>query len=100
MNWAALERTLWRAARAAPPDDRVPYAFEQRVMARLKALEPVDPWRLWTRVWWRASIPCVAISLLLGLWWVGMGRELADAGLAGDLEAVVYAGLTQPTESP
>ena len=35
MNLAELERKLIAAARANPPSDRVPYAFEKRIMARL-----------------------------------------------------------------
>ena len=37
MNLAELERKLIAAARANPPSDRVPYAFEKRIMARLAA---------------------------------------------------------------
>ena len=36
MNLAELETKLIAAARCHPPGDRVPYAFEQRVMARLR----------------------------------------------------------------
>ena len=40
MNLAELERKLIAAARANPPSDRVPYAFEKRIMARLAARSP------------------------------------------------------------
>ena len=37
MNIAELQKKLLAAARANPPGDRVPYAFEKRVMALLAA---------------------------------------------------------------
>ena len=68
MNLAELERKLMAAARANPPSDRVPYAFEKRIMARLAARPLADGWELWGRALWRAAGPCVAIMLLLGAW--------------------------------
>ena len=68
MNLAELERKLIAAARANPPSDRVPYAFEKRIMARLAARPMADDWELWARALWRAAAPCVAIMVLLGAW--------------------------------
>jgi hypothetical protein len=68
MNLAQLERKLIAAARANTPSDRVPYAFEKRIMARLAAQPARDEWALWARALWRAAAPCVAIMLLLGAW--------------------------------
>lgn len=68
MNLAELEEKLVAAARATPPGDRVPYAFEKRIMARLAARPVVDDWALWARALWRAAAPCAAIMLLLGAW--------------------------------
>ncbi len=68
MNLAELERKLIAAARANPPSDRVPYAFEKRILARLPARPLADGWELWGRALWRAAAPCVAIMLLLGAW--------------------------------
>ncbi len=68
MKWTALEAKLIKAARASLVEDRVPYAFEKRIMARVAALAPVDPLGLWARALWRAAIPCIGIALLLGLW--------------------------------
>ena len=53
MNLAELERKLIAAARANPPSDRVPYAFEKRIMARLAAWPVADSWALWARALWR-----------------------------------------------
>jgi hypothetical protein len=68
MNLAELERKLIAAARANPPGDRVPYAFEKRIMARLAVRPAVDHWALWARALWRAAALCVAVMLLLGAW--------------------------------
>ncbi len=64
----ALEKKLIRAARAAVVEDRVPYAFEKRIMARLAATAPLDLLGLWGRALWRAAIPCIVTALLLGVW--------------------------------
>ena len=68
MNIAELQKKLLAAARANPPGDRVPYAFEKRVMALLAARTATDPLALWVRGLWRAAMSCVAIALLLGVW--------------------------------
>ena len=63
-----LQSKLIRAARREPLQDRVPYAFEKRIMARLAALQPVNPWALWGRPLWRAALSCVALTVLCGIW--------------------------------
>jgi hypothetical protein len=68
MNLAQLERKLIATARANPPSDRVPYAFEKRILACLAAQPILDRWELWGRALWRAAAPCIAIMLLLGAW--------------------------------
>jgi len=67
MNIAELHKKLLAAARANPPGDHVPYAFEKRVTALLAA-RAADPLALWVRGLWRAAVSCVAITLLLGAW--------------------------------
>lgn len=66
MNLAELERRLLAAARAHPPGDAVPYAFEQRILARLKAAPAADPLAFWARALWRGALSCLAVVLLLG----------------------------------
>ena len=68
MKLAELEQKLVAAARANPPSDRVPYAFEKRIMARLAAGPVMDGCAQWARALWRAAAPCAAIMLLLGAW--------------------------------
>jgi anti-sigma-K factor RskA len=67
-DWQALQRKLIAAARANPPADSVPYAFEKRVMALLAARSATDHLAVWVRGFWRAAVSCVAIALLLGAW--------------------------------
>jgi len=69
MKLAELERKLIAAAKANPPSDHVPYAFEKRIMAQLLQARPLrDHWGQWAGALWRATVPCVAIMLLLSAW--------------------------------
>jgi hypothetical protein len=68
MNLDQLGHKLIKVARMTPADDRVPYAFEKRVLARLKACTPLDIWSFWAHALWRATAPCVAVALLLSAW--------------------------------
>jgi anti-sigma-K factor RskA len=65
MKLAELQKKLLAAARAHPPADRVPWAFEQRVLAQLRAKPAADASTLWARALWRAVIPCVAVMVML-----------------------------------
>ena len=68
MNIAELQQKLLAAARADIPDDRVPYAFEKRVLALLASRARADKWIFWTRGLWQAAASCAAIAILLGAW--------------------------------
>jgi hypothetical protein len=82
MNIAGLQQKLLAAARANPPGDRVPYAFEKRVMTLLAARPAIDPLALWVRGFWQAAVSCAAIALLFGVW---AFVHPAAANNAGDL---------------
>jgi hypothetical protein len=58
-------RKLLKAARAVPPDTRVPYAFEQRIMAQLEGLKPEDSWVLWGQALWRGAVFCLTLAVLV-----------------------------------
>ena len=102
MNLAELERKLIAAARTHAPSDRVPYAFEKRIMAHL-AIRPMrDHWELWGRALWRAAAPCVAIMVLLGAWsFFGSQSSTGTTDLSQDLEQTLLAVVDQdqPTDS-
>jgi len=65
MNTEELRKRLLAAARANPPSEHVPLAFERRILAHLTAKPAVDLAALWARALWRAAIPCVAVTVLL-----------------------------------
>jgi hypothetical protein len=66
MNTEELRKKLLAAARANPPGDHVPLAFEKRILANLAAKPVADLAALWARALWRAAVPCVAVTVLLG----------------------------------
>jgi hypothetical protein len=68
MNLSELQRKLIAAARSTPPSDRVPFAFEKRILAQLKSVPGLDMWTLWGHALWRATAPCLAVMLLLSTW--------------------------------
>jgi len=65
MNLEQLQKKLVAAARAHPPGDQVPYAFEKRILAQLAGQPAADSSTLWARALWRAAVPCVAVTLVL-----------------------------------
>ena len=66
MNLNELERKLTAAARLQKPDDRVPYAFEKRIMAHITSRPLPDRWTVWGNSLWRAAVSCVAVALVCG----------------------------------
>ena len=99
MNLAELQEKLMAVARAHPPLEHAPYAFEQRVMARLAQKPPRDSFAIWNRTLWQAAATCVAVMLLVGaraFFW-----QLPDTTgetLAADLENSLYAPFDNQTE--
>lgn len=89
MDIDRLQTELLRAARADRPSDRVPLAFERRVMARLAERIRRDPWSEWTAAFWRAAMSGGAIALLaVAVNWATPG---AVNDLAEDPELFVVA---------
>src|SRR5688500_9041106 len=78
------------AARVIRSDDRVPYAFEKRIMSRLKSLHPQDISAMLTHLMWRAAVSCLAISLITGAA-ISFADPSAEELLASDLERTVLA---------
>ena len=65
MKLESLQKKLLAAAKADVPSDHVPPAFEQRILAQLRAQPAADPAALWAQAMWRAVIPCVVVALLV-----------------------------------
>lgn len=99
MNLAELERKLITAARATPPSDRVPYAFEKRIMAHITARPAFDRWALWGKALWQAAAPCVAIVLLLGVWTILSPDGGSSTDLSQDFENTMLAAVDPNGES-
>jgi hypothetical protein len=99
MNLDQLCKKLIALARLHPPSDHVPYAFEQRVMARLAALPVFDPWTLWGRGLWRAAAPCVAIMCVTLVWSALSSEAGLDEPLATALDNTVMGPLAQLHET-
>lgn len=97
MNLPELEKKLLKAARSQPPADSVPYAFEQRVMARLRAEPRMDPLAFWGRMLWRAAVPCLAMVVVMFVL-SHLGGQPSD-NLADDFEQTLFAGISQAIES-
>jgi hypothetical protein len=101
MNLAELHKKLMAAARANPPSAHVPYAFEQRIMARLTSRPAVDEWAGWIRSLWCAAGVCAAIALLMGVWTAMSASEPElGAGFCQELEQTIWASTsTDPSET-
>jgi hypothetical protein len=99
MNPELLRQKLVAAARAAePPSDRVPYAFEKRIMARLAGRPVTDPWSALAGFLWRAVLPCCAVMLIAGASTFAIPSPHEDLG--AQLDAVLLADLDTGTETP
>ena len=79
-----------KAARIIGSDERVPYAFEKRIISRLKSLHPQDISAMLSSMMWRAALSCLAISLITGAAITFAGSSTGEL-LAGDLERTVLA---------
>jgi hypothetical protein len=79
-----------KVARALPDDERVPYAFEKRVMAHLWNARPADIWNACAGLMWRAAVSCLLISLITGAA-VSFADPSTNELFATDLERTVLA---------
>jgi len=97
MNPTELQKKLLAAARCQTPDDRVPYAFEQRIMARIAARAAETTQIVaWGHSLWRAAVSCLVVVLLLGAWTLLMpaGSPGTD-DLSQDFQNTLLASVDQ-----
>ena len=100
MSLEPLQQKLLAAARAHPPSDRVPYAFELRIQAHLNALPPVDFAAFWARALWQAAVPCIAVTLVLATWsFAPAPTSSTTEDLSQQFEQTLLAGADQLEES-
>jgi hypothetical protein len=92
MNLAELQRKLIAAARANAPADTVPYAFEQRIIARLDGRPAVDVLGAWAHGLSRAAVFCVAVMLALAAWSYFLPTAAPDT-LSQDVQTALFAAV-------
>src|SRR5438445_13532496 len=103
MNVVDLEKKLIQAARQDRPSEKVPYAFEKRIMAFLRPLPTPDCWGLWAGALCRPAVPCLALMVLLTTWAFIPGvKHLPASDLSLVIDSTVFAaiGQAQATELP
>ena len=98
MSLDNLQTKLIAVARATAPNDRVPYAFEKRVMSRLMS-RPVDLLGAWSTALWRAAVSCVAIVLLSGAWSIWSHYQHEQGDFSEEFETAVFASAGSADEA-
>jgi hypothetical protein len=100
MNLDELRRKLIAAARSQQPSETVPYAFEQRIMARLTERSEPDAWMLWGRGLGRAAIACAIIGLLAAaLFFLPNNSTTASAPLDQEFASTMLESAEQLSDS-
>ena len=99
MNLAELKKKLTAAARRQPADDRVPYAFEKRIMTLIAERAESARQTFWARGLWRAAFSCIALAVLCGAISL-FAPEVSDGGndLSQDFENTLLAS-AEPSET-
>src|SRR5882724_4904795 len=68
MNSEHLRKKFIAAARALPADDAVPYCFEKRIIAGLRA-SPRPDFTAWlARELFKPALLCLGVMALTGIW--------------------------------
>lgn len=96
MDLVELERKLIAAARANPPSDGVPYAFEKRIGSQLQAKSVLNPEAFWAFALWRSAAVCLGIVLIVGAashFVLQTSRSTTD--LSQDFEKTMLAAVNQ-----
>ena len=100
MNLDNLQHKLIAAARATPPADQVPYAFDKRIMARLAEGAHLDLLGAWSNALWRAALSCAGIVLItaaVSLW--SASSQSSEMDLSQEFETAVFANAGSSDEA-
>lgn len=100
MKLEILHNKLIATARAHPHSDRVPYAFEKRIMAHLASGPRVDLLGDWSAALWRAAVTCLAITLLTGAWSFYSSHRSVAGDFSQQFETAVFASAGSGDEAP
>jgi len=95
MNLEKLQQTLIAAARTQVPDERVPLAFEKRITALIASRSGADRWALWTQGLWRSALPCAALAVICGAWFLLNQDTTSPNDLSQDLDNTLLASVDQ-----
>ena len=99
MNLEQLRKKLIVAARKHPPSQKVPYAFEKRILSRISERPIPDIWTRWCRPLWQAALSCVAITAICGIWAYGHSpKPDSTDSFSQDFEAAVFAPMGEHVE--
>ncbi len=97
MNPVELQKKLTAAARLQPPDERVPYAFEKRIVALIEARALADRWGGWARGLWQAAVSCAAVAVVAVLIsWFAPDKPASGDDLSQEFENTLLASADQP----
>jgi hypothetical protein len=67
MEQPDFQRSFLKLAANLPENDRVPFAFEKRIMARLSSGPALDPLTVWGGLLWKSVLPCLGVLLLTSM---------------------------------
>jgi hypothetical protein len=100
MNIERLTAKLVAAARNDAPSDKVPYAFEKRIMAGIRSRTAEDPWTVWGQWLWRSAMSFAAVAIACGVWSFGspesqVAGDAGEADLSVQLEQSLYASAAE-----
>src|SRR5277367_5041348 len=96
MNFDQLQQKLISAARENPPSDRVPYAFEKRIIAQRAARPLPDRWAQWAGALWRGAAACVLVTLLCSAWSLySISSRVPATDLSQQFENTLIAAVDQ-----
>lgn len=99
MDLVELERRLIAAARANPPTDTVPVAFEKRIMARLAELRAPDYAVFWARGLWRGAFASIAAAFtVFAVYTIVVPRADEGEFFADQFESAMLAAVEQEQE--
>jgi len=100
MKLEKLQRKLIEVARANPPSDRVPLAFEKRIMALISGRPTVDSWAGWAKALWLATAPSLAILLVFSAWaYFTPKSDKSSPELSQQFDNTLLAAVDQDSES-
>jgi hypothetical protein len=101
MKLAELQQKLTAAARCETPDERVPYAFEKRIIALVAERASSSGRVLWMRGALRAAVTCVAFALVCGaVSFFAPAVKDNNNDLSQDFENTLLASVDQSDTAP